>query len=154
MKQERTLIQIAVLFFVTLFFTGCATIFTGTKDNITFNTKPQGATVYINGVEQCTTPCTKRVTRTINDRDVKFKLDGYETRVITLSKEFNVVSVINLGDLLGWAIDVATGAVMKYDQKVYDITLSKDKTASIKNIDKIKIDTINKTVALYVVQKE
>lgn len=154
MKQKKHFVGVSVILFLSLFFSSCATIFTGTKDNITFNTQPQGATVYINGVEQCQTPCTKRITRSINDKDVQFKLDGYKTRLITLSKEFNVVSVINLGNLLGWAIDVASGAVMKYDQKVYNINLTKEKTASIKNLDKIKINTKDKTVSLYVVQKE
>ena len=77
-----------------LFMTSCATLFTGTKDRITFNSTPSGATIYIDGVEQCKTPCTMKVKRSINDTDVEFKLDGYETRLITLSKEFNVVSIM------------------------------------------------------------
>ena len=96
-----------------LFMTCCATLFTGTQDRITFNSTPSGATIYIDGVEQCKTPCSIKVNRSINDTDVEFKLDGYETRLITLSKELNVVSIINLGNLFGWAIDALSGAVMK-----------------------------------------
>lgn len=134
-----------------LFMTSCATLFTGTKDRISFNTEPPGATIYIDGVEQCKTPCSLKVTRSINDTDVEFKLDGYETRLITLSKEFNVVSVLNLGNLLGWGIDFLSGAVMKYDKKSYDITLDSKKTSMI-NPTRINIDTQKNVVELYVIE--
>ncbi len=134
-----------------LFMTSCATLFTGTKDRITFNSTPSGATIYIDGVEQCKTPCTMKVKRSINDTDVEFKLDGYETRLITLSKEFNVVSIINLGNLLGWGIDALSGAVMKYDRKTYDITLDNKRTSMI-TPTRINIDTQNNIVELYVAE--
>jgi len=134
-----------------LFMTSCATLFTGTKDRISFNTEPPGATIYIDGVEQCKTPCSLKVTRSINDTDVEFKLDGYETRLITLSKEFNVVSVLNLGNLLSWGIDFLSGAVMKYDKKSYDITLDSKKTSMI-NPTRINIDTQKNVVELYVIE--
>ena len=132
-----------------LFMTSCATLFTGTQDRITFNSTPSGATIYIDGVEQCKTPCSIKVNRSINDTDVEFKLDGYETRLITLSKELNVVSIINLGNLFGWAIDALSGAVMKYDKKTYDITLEDKRTSMIKPT-RINIDTKNNIVELYV----
>ena len=34
----------------TLFLTSCATIFTGTRDTLRFDSNPQGAMVYINGI--------------------------------------------------------------------------------------------------------
>lgn len=140
----------AVLLTATLL-TGCATIFTGTKDRITFNSEPPGAMVYIDGIEQGVTPLTIKINRSINDKDVEFKLDGYETRLITLSKSFNVVSAINLGNLFGWAIDAITGSVMKYDRKSYDIKLRNQTTSSI-NPTEIKIDTENNVVELYVME--
>ena len=91
MKHLSTILIATTL----LLITGCATLFTGTKDKITFNSEPSGATIYIDGVEQCKTPCTMTVKRSISDTEVEFKLDGYETRLITLSKELNLVSIIN-----------------------------------------------------------
>ena len=129
--------------------TSCATIFTGTKDRITFTSDPSGATIFIDGIEQGVTPLTMKVKRNINDTDVEFKLDGYETRLITLSKEFNLVSIINLGNLFGWDIDAVSGAVMKYDRNSYDITLDNKRTTMI-NPTKINIDTKNNVVELYV----
>jgi hypothetical protein len=129
---------------------GCATILTGTKDRITFNTTPSGVTIYKDGVEQCKTPCTLNVRRSFDDTDLELKLEGYETRLITLDKEFNVVSVLNLGNLFGWAIDAVSGAVMKYDRKAYDITLSKNTRTSKISPSTITIDTRKNVVDVYV----
>jgi len=147
MKTISTISFAVVMFLMT----SCATIFTGTKDRITFNSNPSGATIYIDGVEQCKTPCTMNVKRSIDDTDVEYKLDGYETRLITLSKEFNVVSVINLGNLFGWGIDALTGSVMKYDRKTYDITLDDKKTSMI-TPTRINIDTQKNLVELFVAE--
>jgi hypothetical protein len=138
---------------ISLLMTSCATVFTGTKDRITFNSTPAGATIYKDGVEQCKTPCTLRLKRSLGDTEIEYKLDGYETRLITLDKEFNVISVINLGNLLGWGIDALSGAVMKYDKKVYDITLSKNNKTSMLNPSKINFDTKKNVVDLYVQAK-
>jgi hypothetical protein len=145
--------SIFAILIVSLLMTSCATIFTGTKDRITFNSTPAGATIYKDGVEQCKTPCTLKVKRSLSDTDIEYKLDGYETRLITLDKEFNIVSVINLGNLLGWGIDALSGAVMKYDKKVYDITLSKNNKTSMINPSKINFDTKKNVVELYVQAK-
>jgi hypothetical protein len=152
MNKKNKIAKISILLMGAVFlFSSCATLFTGTKDRISFNSNPSGATIYIDGVEQCETPCTLNVTRSINDTDLEFKLDGYETRLITLSKEFNVVSIINLGNLLGWGIDAISGAVMKYDRKTYDIKLDSKNTSMI-TPTKINIDTQKNTVELYVTE--
>ena len=132
--------------------TSCATIFTGTKDAIRFESTPQGARVYIDGLEICKTPCTIRVQRSLSDKIAEIKLDGYETNVILLEKEFNTVSILNFANLFGWAIDVATGAVTKYDKKGYDIEFEKNgMTSLLENPSKIEIDTDNKVVSVYIV---
>jgi hypothetical protein len=132
--------------------TSCATIFTGTKDRISFNSTPSGAIIYKDGVEQCKTPCSIKVKRSISDTDMEIKLDGYETMLITLDKEFNIVSVLNLGNLLGWGIDAVTGSVMKYDRKAYDLTLSKSNRTSKIDPSKIDIDTKKNIVELFVME--
>lgn len=150
-KKMKTF-SMALLATTMLFITSCGTIFTGTKDRITFNTDPSGAMIYIDGVEQCRTPCTLKVKRNVNDTEVEFKLDGYETRVITLSKDFNIVSILNFGNLFGWGIDIISGSVMRYDRKSYEITLD-SKKASVINPTRIEIDTQKNVVDLYVVEK-
>ena len=139
------------IFLIALFLmTGCATIFTGTSDRISFVSTPSGAVIYKDGIEICTTPCNYNVKRSLNDTEVEFKLDGYETRLITLDKELNLVSIINLGNLFGWGIDALSGAVMKYDRKSYDIKLSPEKSASMLQPNRIDIDTKSNTVTITV----
>jgi hypothetical protein len=142
--------KITLLLVTILLVSSCATIFTGTKDRISFQSNPSGAIIYKDGVELCTTPCSYKIKRSINDTDLEFKLDGYQTRVITLDKQLNIVSIINLGNLVGWGIDALSGAVMKYDRKSYDINLSPNTTASKLEPSRINIDTKANTVELIV----
>jgi hypothetical protein len=138
---------------VIIFATSCATLFSGTKDRISFNSKPSGAVIYKDGVELCTTPCSYKVQRSLSDTDIEIKLDGYQTRLVTLDKEFNIVSVINLGNLFGWGIDALSGAVMKYDRKSYEISLTPNQTTSFIEPSKININTLQNTVDLFVQKK-
>lgn len=150
MKSKLFILAIASTFLMT----SCATIFTGTKETIRFDSNPQGAKVYLDGLEVCKTPCTTQVKRSLSGKLAEIKLDGYETRVITLDRKFNPVSIINLGSLIGWGIDTATGALMKYDKKGYDIELEKDnRTSLLNNPSKIEINTDSKVVDVYVAQK-
>jgi len=142
----KIFIKIAIV----ILMSSCATILTGTKDTISFNSTPSAVTIYKDGVEQCITPCTLRVKRRLDDTDLEFKLEGYQTRLITLDKDFNIISILNLGNLLGWGIDAISGAVMKYDRKTYDITLSKNNKTSKIIPSEIKIDTKKNAVDVYV----
>ena len=133
-------------------FTSCATIFTGTSDRISFTSEPPGATVFIDGNEQCITPCNVRVARSLNERDVAISLDGYEVRMITLDREFNLVSILNFGNLLGWGIDALSGAIFRYEPESYHATLTPLTRTGMMQPVKIYIDEENKTVDLYVTQ--
>lgn len=103
----------------------CATLFTGTKDTITFESNPSGATLLIDGLEVGETPLTVPVKRSISDKTVILRMDGYRDRAFTLSKEFNLISILNLSNIFGWGIDAVTGAAMKYDRFNYEIDLER-----------------------------
>lgn len=143
----------AIFLAMVFLFSSCATLFTGTRDTIQFNSNPSGAMIFIDGVEQCITPCTLDVKRDINYTDVEFRLDGYQTRIITLSREFNTVSILNMGNLFGWAIDALSGAVFRYDRKIYDLNLTEDIRNAMANPIRIDIDTKNNIVEIFVVEK-
>ncbi|MCT4151313.1 PEGA domain-containing protein [Elizabethkingia anophelis] len=123
----RKVISILTMSVMTLSVTSCATIFTGTSDSITVNTKPDGATVYDKGLEKCITPCTFKVGRTLSEKTIEIKKEGYEPKTILLDRKFNAVSIINLFGLIGWGVDAATGSLMKYDTKGYNIDLKEKK---------------------------
>jgi len=151
MKQNLSFKVAIVIFTITI--TSCATLFSGIKDRIYFTTNMPGARVLIDGVEVCKTPCNENITRKVGESQIEFKLEGYETKVINLSKTFNVVSILNFGNLIGWGIDIATGAVFKYDKRAYDIELSKNNKVSKVMPDRIEINTKTHQVELYVNSK-
>jgi hypothetical protein len=114
---------IAVAIAVAVLLAGCATIFTGTRDTIAFNSTPDRATVLIDGIERGRTPTALRVKRTVGDRIVTLRLEGHADRTFVLGKEFNVVSVLNLKNVLGWGVDAATGALFRYSDRTYHLEL-------------------------------
>lgn len=132
-------------------FSSCATLFTGTKDVIYFNSNPQGARVFIDGIEVCrATPCQVSVKRTLGTKLAEIKLDDYEAKIVKLDKEFNAVTLLNilLGGLIGLGVDCATGSLMKYDPKVYNVEL--ENALKSTKAQTIEIDTEKKQVAIYV----
>ena len=130
----------------------CATLFTRGSDTISFHSDPSAATVYLNGIQLSKTPCLVPLKRELGDTDVQISLDGYETRVLTLNKKFNVVSILNLGNPLGWGIDAVTGAMMTYDMKQYQVDLKKDKSFSLalKSSYEIHINEEDRTLDVYI----
>lgn len=114
-----------LLFTAALSLQSCATLFTGTKDTIHFESEPTGAKVQINGIDKGITPCDVVVRRKLVAPTVVIKKDGYETRSFELEHGFNGVAAINLLNLFAWAIDVATGSVMRYDTRFYNTQLDK-----------------------------
>ncbi|MDV4043684.1 hypothetical protein CMT37_12755 [Elizabethkingia anophelis] len=124
MKQISTLLCLSILTFSV---TSCATVFTGTTDSITVTSKPDRAIVYDRGLEKCTTPCTFKMGRSLSDKTIEIRKEGYETKTIGLDRKFNAVSIINLFGLIGWGVDAATGSLMKYDTKGYNVELVEKK---------------------------
>lgn len=105
-------------------FAGCATIFSGTDDDITFRSEPSGARVMIDGIMVGTTPVTIPVDRPgLDDTRVTVELEGYEPRTFELDKEFNMVSVLNVFVWPGFVVDALTGALFKYDRTNYTMNL-------------------------------
>ncbi|WP_278353659.1 PEGA domain-containing protein [Chryseobacterium gleum] len=105
--------------------TSCATIFTGTRDAITFSSNPEGAKVFHKGIEKCTTPCTVKIPRSLSKQTVTFEKEGFEKKEVKLTKNFNAVTLLNiiLGGAIGVGIDAATGSLTKYSPKKYDVEL-------------------------------
>lgn len=105
--------------------TSCASIITGTKDKITFNSTPEGAKVFHKGVEKCTTPCTAEISRSLGKQTVTFAKEGFSSKEVKLTKNFNAVSLVNilLGGVIGIGIDAATGSLTKYSPKAYTVEL-------------------------------
>ena len=117
-------VVLMMIVFTAFVFTSCATILSGTSDEIYFSSDPKGADIMIDGLKVGKTPATVSIKRPgLGNKEVTLKLDGYQDRTFMLQKEFNVMAICNLGGIPGWVIDILTGAVMKYSKKNYDLDL-------------------------------
>lgn len=145
-----------VALMVALLSTSCATLFTGTSDMIHFSSNPQGAKVYLDGIELCTTPCDIPMQRSMSQRLVEFKLDGYSTRVVPLDKEINPVTLVNIISVpvVGFVVDLISGSFFRYSRKHYEIDLSAKQALQSGSVKRIEIDSVRKIVDLYVASSE
>ena len=135
----------------------CASIFTGSKRNVLFETEPPGAKVFVNGFEKGTTPVQLKVKA--EDR-IDFKLDNYKERVVVMDSKFNLVSILNGFSIIGWGIDALSGSLKRVDTKYVKVTLENAKKTAFINymkkgsISKVKIDEKNKIIETIIVLNE
>lgn len=111
--------KISLLFVAGLFCSSCATIVHGSKQNVTVNSYPAGANVYVDGIpKNMTTPGTIKIKRG-KDHVVKFTKEGYEDAVHTMKPQFNPIVI---ADFILWVIpglvDLAVGAHVVYEREV------------------------------------
>lgn len=96
---------------------GCGFVLHGGKQDITFDSKPPGATVTLDNTTQFTTPHTIALARSSNHQAL-FKKEGYETQRLSIRHEFLIGPAI-IGNIpifpVGLAIDVMTGAAWGFE---------------------------------------
>lgn len=138
--NKHTFFFSSLIVIVSILLYSCATILSGTTDSVTINSIPEGATIIIDGIDYGKTPATIVLKRPgLNDKIVVLKLEGYEDRTFTLQKEFNTVAILNLGSIFGWAIDILTGSINKYNPVNYKFELKKSKSSY--NLEDLKRDS-------------
>jgi len=110
---------------LSLMVTSCATIFSGTKQNVRFSSNPPSALVFIDEVEAGKTPFEMKLTRK-SEHSVMMKLDGYPTYQTRLTQKFNgwCVGNIFIGGLIGVVVDVSTGAMYNLSPSVINADMS------------------------------
>ncbi len=103
---------------------GSASIISGSNQNVTFNSNPEGATVMIDGVASCTTPCTVSLGKAKGEKTVSFKKEGYETFSMPMTTSYNGVALLNIFWDLS-TTDLITGAAWNYAPNNYFSELKK-----------------------------
>ena len=108
-----------------LLVSGCASIITGTDQNLTFNSEPDGATVTVAGKVVGKTPLSVQIDKGKN-QSLTFEKEGYKTHTTQLSTSLtpwfwgNIV----LGGLVGSTIDGVSGAINEFEPDQYFVTLT------------------------------
>ncbi len=124
MKKEPLLLILGI---IALFFTsGCATMFSGTSEPVTFNSTPDGATVTVGGLTMGKTPTTIFLKRK-SDQVVEFDKEGYTKQKMQMTTSFNGVVLVNVlwcfACPLSTTTDYASGAAYEYSPNNYYVTL-------------------------------
>ena len=119
---------IPALLSISLLLSGCATLFTGTTQRVTIDSTPPGAAIVIDGKYIGTTPAKVRLDRDVNailddGKEISLEMDGYASNGYYLGADFEPVSILNMFNVFFWAVDAATGAIMKYDSDYYNFVL-------------------------------
>ena len=118
---------------LTLLLSSCATIMSGSKQNVKFASNPSSATIFIDEVEVGKTPFEMKLARK-SEHQVMIKLEGYQTYQTTLTKKFNgwFVGNILIGGLIGIIIDPITGAMYNLTPKEINAEMAKGKAFNYK----------------------
>ena len=111
---------------------GCATIFSGTSEDIKITTTPDDALIYLNdrllGKGSVITDVPREYAN--NSRPyVKVAKEGYQTQEFQLTNKFNSASIINLSSVYSWTTDFLSGAMFEYAPNSYHVQLVKEGTA-------------------------
>ncbi|MFK8163609.1 MAG: PEGA domain-containing protein [Lewinella sp.] len=130
--KASLLFGLAVFFFTS----SCATLFSGTRDEILFTSEPSGVKIIMDGYTVGKTPIMLDVRRNTGGRWVAFELDGYEPQYVKLETDFNAVAILNLTCLICWGVDLATGAATRYSMPSMYIEMEPELPATIRNPDR------------------
>jgi hypothetical protein len=109
---------------ISAFTAGCASIITGTTQQMSFQSNPDGATVSVNGRVIGKTPISTSLKK-VSGQSLAFSKDGYEPISMSLETHLNswFWGNIVLGGLVGSTTDGVSGAVNEYAPTQYLVTL-------------------------------
>lgn len=112
-----------ILLVLAMVSSGCATIFDGTSQPVSFNSSPNGARIYINGMEVGTTPLNMQVKRS-KATMILVKKNGYEDQQLVLQTKTNTLFWGNILFFYGSTTDFMSDAIIEYSPNMYHITLN------------------------------
>ncbi len=118
-------IQLSILV-LAMVSSGCATILDGSSQPVNFNSSPNGARIYVNGMEVGTTPLNMLVKRS-KATMILAKKNGYEDQSIVLQTKVNTYfwgNILFFGGLYSSTTDYASDAMIEYSPNMYHITLT------------------------------
>lgn len=125
MKNKNfKLLMLLLLLISFISYSGCATIFSGSREEISFTSEPDGAKVLFNGQDKGTTPL-KISLKKSKEHKIEFVKEGYEKKSFKLSYSLGAGWLILdiLCGLVGIIVDAATGNWNGFDEDSYKAVL-------------------------------
>tara|TARA_Y100001954_G_C15665880_1_gene530145 strand:+ start:106 stop:603 length:498 start_codon:yes stop_codon:yes gene_type:complete len=133
-----------------LFISSCASIFTGTTQEVNFNSQPTGAKIYIDGEDYGNTPRTIELRRKGHKKgdeskkkeyDVKIELNGYHPYELKIKRSTQgwFWGNILLGGVIGMIIDASNGAMYKLTPEQIVAQMSNSSAMVDSDDDQLKI---------------
>jgi hypothetical protein len=120
----RHLAHLAVIAALALSTAGCASIVSGSMQEMGFRSSPEGAMVTVNGRVIGKTPISVRLKKSENQA-VTFEKDGFKTLTVPMSTRLDgwFWGNIAFGGLIGSTTDSASGSMHEYSPSQYIVTL-------------------------------
>lgn len=120
---KKVITGLILLSFI-IVYSGCATIFSGSRSDLDLNSEPQGAKVLVNGNNEGKTPC-KIILKKGKEYSIEFVKEGYESKTIRMTYSIGAGWIILdiLSGLIGVIIDAATGNWNGFDLDSYKANL-------------------------------
>lgn len=102
----------------------CGALFNGGPANVTVNSNPPGAEVWVDGTNRGVTPATLQLSKK-ESHTVTLRRAGYQETTVTINRKVSGTYVILdvLGGLLPVIIDAATGSWYVLDTNEVNVTL-------------------------------
>ena len=121
-----------LLILMMIFVSGCATIFKGTKQEISVDSSVKDAEVVMDGIVLGVTPFKGKVTQKQN-ATITVRKAGYRPQVIAMKNKFPVAFWLNIfsAGTFGSTTDMMSGAAYQYAPNSFYATLEAEKTASL-----------------------
>lgn len=126
--------QAALLLAAALSLAGCATMFSGTTDRLTFRSNVPGVRLTLDGQYLGELPLSLEQSRNFmggKPFSARFEAPGYRTQEFTLQRQFNAVAILDISSpITSGGIDVLSGAIMKFSPLDYHVEMLPDAATS------------------------
>ena len=126
----KKIVLMTVIGLSTLTLTSCMSIFSNTRQTITFMGE-EGTGLYdgTNNVKIAEISedgmTTVRIKKKLADKTIIAKKEGYKSTPFIVPSEFNPKSLWNILFWPGFLIDLGTGKINKYDPVIYNVEMEK-----------------------------
>lgn len=130
--QPYTMKRLLFLFSICILLSSCATIFTNSRQSITFS-GPEGTKIYDadSNVKLAEIgsdgTATARIKKKLGDKNLLAKKEGYKTQPFLLESGFNATTLWNILFWPGFLVDLGTGQINKYDNTTISLDLEEIK---------------------------